>query len=48
MTIQVALNGSEVQFAKELVRNILTIKIPFNESGNIETKKYGICLNSPQ
>jgi len=48
MKIQVVVNGSELPFDKDLVRNILSIKIPMKDTYLKEAQKYSICLSSVQ
>jgi len=48
MKVQVVVEGTEVQFVKEVIRNILTIKIPLNDTFVGQAQKYGVCLSSEQ
>jgi hypothetical protein len=46
LQIQAVVNGSELKFDKDLVRNILSIKIPMKDTYLKEAQKYSICLTS--
>ena len=46
MKIQAVVNGSELQYDKDLVRNILSLKIPMKDAYIKEAQKYSICLSS--
>jgi len=48
LKIQVVVNGSELKFDKDLVRNILSIRIPMKDTYVKEAQKYSICLSSVQ
>lgn len=48
LKIQAVVNGSELQYDKDLVRNILSLKIPMKDTFIKDAQKYSICLSSPK